>query len=74
MADVATPSGAAMFDAGGAEKKKPEKLEKPEKPDEETYKAALKKAEKDHADSMAKFVCPPCCMGLQIPFGTAALI
>ena len=51
-----------MFDAGGAEKKKPEKLEKPEKPDEEAYKAALKKAEKDHADAMTKFVCFPCCM------------
>lgn len=59
MADVATPSGAAMFDAGGAEKKKPERLEKPEKPDEEVYKASLKKAEKDHADAMAKFVCSP---------------
>jgi hypothetical protein len=49
-----------MFDAGGAEKKKPERLEKPEKPDEEAYKASLKKAEKDHADAMAKFVCSPC--------------
>lgn len=29
---------------------------KPEKPDEQAYKAALKKAEKEHADSMAKFV------------------
>ncbi|PBP26145.1 nuclear segregation protein [Diplocarpon rosae] len=50
MADVATPSGAAMFDAGGATKEN----RRPEKPDEEAYKAALKKAEKDHADSMAK--------------------
>ena len=40
MADVATPSADAMFDAS-AEKKKPEK------PDEELYKANLKKAEKD---------------------------
>lgn len=47
MADVATPSGAAMFDAGAVHKK-------PEKPDEEAYKASLKKAEKEHADSMAK--------------------
>jgi hypothetical protein len=31
-------------------------LVKPEKPDEEAYKAALKKAEKEHADSMARFV------------------
>ena len=50
MADVATPSGAAMFDAGNINKK-------PEKPDEEAYKASLKKAEKEHADSMAKLVC-----------------
>ncbi|CAL3969840.1 unnamed protein product [Diplocarpon coronariae] len=50
MADVASPSGAAMFDAGGATKEK----KKPEKPDEDAYKAALKKAEKDHAESMAK--------------------
>jgi hypothetical protein len=49
MADVATPSAAAMFDAS-TEKKKPEK------PDEELYKANLKKAEKEHADAKAKFV------------------
>ena len=49
MADVATPSGAAMFDAGTVNKK-------PEKPDEEAYKANLKKAEKEHADAMAKLV------------------
>lgn len=29
---------------------------KPEKPDEATYHAELKKAEKDHADVMARFV------------------
>ena len=52
MADVATPSGAAMFDAGGDKKGSV----KPEKPDEDVYKANLKKAEKEHADSMAKFV------------------
>jgi hypothetical protein len=49
MADVATPSAAAMFDAS-TEKKKPEK------PDEELYKANLKKAEKEHADAKTKFV------------------
>jgi hypothetical protein len=49
MADVATPSAAAMFDAS-VEKKKPEK------PDEELYKANLKKAEKEHADAKAVFV------------------
>lgn len=53
MADVATPSGAAMLDAGGPNTKE---NKKPEKPDEEAYKASLKKAEKEHADSMAKFV------------------
>lgn len=50
MAELQTPSAAAMFD-GNVEKKKPEK------PDEELYKVNLKKAEKEHADSMAKFVC-----------------
>jgi len=52
MADVATPSAAAMFDAS-AEKKKPEK------PDEELYKANLRKAEKEFADAKAKFVSNP---------------
>jgi hypothetical protein len=52
MADVATPSAAIMFDAN-TEKKKPEK------PDEELYKANLKKAEKEHADAKAKFVSAP---------------
>ena len=47
MAAVAPP--AAPVDA------KKENV-KPEKPDEEAYKASLKKAEKEHADSMAKFV------------------
>jgi hypothetical protein len=46
MADVATPP---VVD----EKKK---VEKPEKPDEETYLAALKKATKEQADAQAKFV------------------
>ena len=54
MAEVATPSGAAMFDGGSTVEKK--KIEKPEKPDEEAYKANLKKAEKEHADAMVKFV------------------
>lgn len=56
MADVATPSGAAMFDAGAPVEEKKKGSEKPEKPDEEAYKAALKKAEKDHADAQAKCV------------------
>lgn len=53
MADVATPSGAAKLDAGGLNTKE---NKKPEKPDEGAYKAALKKAEKEHAESMVKFV------------------
>jgi hypothetical protein len=55
MADVATPSGAAMFD-GGAQDKKKATFEKPDKPDEEVYKANLKKAEKEHVASMEKLV------------------
>lgn len=66
MADVATPAGAAMFDGGAVADKT--RIEKPEKPDEDTYKAALKKAEKEHADSMAKLVSgsPPCCVAMGI--------
>jgi hypothetical protein len=55
MADVATPSGAAMFDAGNTEKK--EKTGKPAAPDEAAYKAALAKAQKEHDVAMDKFVC-----------------
>jgi hypothetical protein len=47
MADVATPS---------VEDKKTKVFEKPEKPDEDAFKSALKKAEKEHADAQAKFV------------------
>ncbi|KAH8592889.1 hypothetical protein B0O99DRAFT_662875 [Bisporella sp. PMI_857] len=46
MADVATPS---------VEDKKTKVFEKPEKPDEDAFKSALKKAEKEHADAQAKF-------------------
>ena len=52
MADLATPSGAAMFD-GASDKKQ---NVKPTKPDEAEYKANLQKAEKEHADAMTKFV------------------
>lgn len=54
MADVATPSGAAMFDAGAAPEKK--KVERPERPDEAVYKKELTKAQKAHEDAKAKFV------------------
>lgn len=49
MADVAAPKL-------NGEKKEKVELVKPERPDEETYRAALKKAEKEHADAMTKFV------------------
>jgi hypothetical protein len=55
MADVATPSSAAIFDSSAQDKKKV--FERPEKPNEEEYKANLKKAEKEHATSMEKLVC-----------------
>jgi hypothetical protein len=51
MSESTTPA-VAPVDAT-VEKKK---LEKPEKPDEEAFKANLKKAEKEHADAVAKFV------------------
>jgi len=50
MADVATPSGAAMFDAGSSGHKRPEV------PDQAVYEAALKQAEKEHAEATAKYV------------------
>ncbi|CZR66999.1 related to brefeldin A resistance protein BFR1 (maintenance of normal ploidy) [Phialocephala subalpina] len=53
MADVATPSGAAMFDGGAADKKRVVES-KPEKPDEATYKESLAKAEKEHQASMKR--------------------
>lgn len=53
MADVATPSGAAMFDGGAAAKKKVVEG-KPEKPDEATYKESLARAEKEHQASMKR--------------------
>ncbi len=52
MAEVATPSGAAMFD-GGAEHKK---HEKPVQMDKAVYDANLAKATKEHAEVQAKFV------------------
>ena len=47
---------------------------KPEKPDEEAYKAALKKAEKEHADSMTKFVSEPLPHACTTPLRTANCI
>jgi hypothetical protein len=56
MADVATPSGAAMFDGGAQDKKEKKVVEKPETPDKDVYEAALKKADKEHKASMEKLV------------------
>jgi hypothetical protein len=67
MADVASP--AAPVD-GSAKKENV----KPEKPDEEVYKASLKKAEKEHADSMAKFVSEPLAHACETPLSTANCI
>lgn len=50
MADLQTPSAAAIFDANGAEKKKPER------PDEAAYNEALTKAKKEYEDARKKFV------------------
>jgi hypothetical protein len=53
MADVATPSGAAMFNGSAPEKKR---AEKPEKPDQAAYDKELSKAKKAHEEAKAKFV------------------
>ena len=62
MADLQTPSAAAIStinassDKAEATKSQPQKL-KPEKPDEQLYKENLAKAEKQHNDVKAKLVC-----------------
>jgi len=48
MADVAPPPA-----VDGAQKPRPEK------PDEEKFKADVAKAEKEHDEAVARFVCPP---------------
>lgn len=60
MAELATPSGAAMFDGDAPTKKD---NQRPEKPDDEAYKVELKKAEKAHEDAKTKFVSGHCCSG-----------
>lgn len=52
MAELATPSAAAMFDGSTTTGEK----KRPEKPDEAVYQANLKKAEKEHADAQKRFV------------------
>ena len=60
MADVATPSAATMstMDAGADNQVKTHKP-KPEKPDEGTFKEAVRVAEQVHAKAQEKFVCNP---------------
>ena len=67
MADVATPSAATMAatdttastaSTASASKTK-QQFVKPEKPDEEQYKAELAKAEKEHAASQERLVRTP---------------
>ena len=63
MADLLTPSSVTMTTINAAAEK-PEKAggsdkvpqPKPERPDEEKYKEALAKAEKEHAIAQDKFV------------------
>jgi len=58
MADVATPASIDMA-LGTTNDSNAEKTHKskPEKPDEEKYKADLAKAEKEHAASQERLVC-----------------
>jgi len=60
MADMATPSAAAMstMDAEAPTGKGKPQVVKPEKPDEEQYKKDVEKAEKEHAEAKKKLVSP----------------
>lgn len=55
MADVATPSAANVATADATPESK-QQFVRPEKPDEESYKEELSKAEKAHATAQEKFV------------------
>jgi hypothetical protein len=55
MADVATPSAAAI--ATGDSSAKKTAVVKPEKPDEEKYRKDLAEAEKAHKKSQEAYVC-----------------
>lgn len=57
MADVATPSTAPVAATDAAAPQGKQQIVKPEKPDEEKYKADLAKAEKEHAAAQEKLVC-----------------
>ncbi|KAL8926374.1 MAG: hypothetical protein Q9208_002917 [Pyrenodesmia sp. 3 TL-2023] len=56
MADIATPSAAAMSTIDAGAEPAPDKAQKtrPEKPDEAQYKESLSKAEKEHAAAQEK--------------------
>ena len=56
MADVATPPAAEKPTTDAPQGK--QQVVKPEKPDEEKYKADLEKAEKEHAAAQEKLVSP----------------
>lgn len=58
MAEAATPSAIAMStsNAGAQDKGKAAPVQKPERPDEEAFKAELAKAEKDLKASQERLV------------------
>lgn len=64
MADLATPSAAAISTSGASktaidskDKEKAAPISKPERPDEETYKSELAKAEKELKAAEERMVC-----------------
>ena len=59
MAELATPSAAQISTSGAAKTapKQTSSVVKPEKPDEEAYKAELAKAEKDLKAAEERMVC-----------------
>jgi hypothetical protein len=56
MADVATPSAAAVATAGATAGKTKPQFVKPEKPDDEAFKTAEAKAKQEHVTAQEKFV------------------
>lgn len=56
MADVATPPAPQKASANGSAPQGKQQIVKPEKPDEEKYKEALAKAEKEHTAAQEKLV------------------
>lgn len=59
MADVATPSAAQVATADASAPEGKQQHVRPEKPDEETYKEDLAKAEKVHSAAQEKYVSYP---------------